>query len=375
MRPYRRRVCQAAAALTATLLATATPDALACSVFTVADASGVYFGNNEDYVKPGYLWTVPARKGRLARICFGFEDRFMQGGMNERGLCFDASALPEVTWEKPKGKPSDRKLIERIMETCATVDEALAQFEAHHSPHLAKSQFMFADAGGAAAVVTGLPDGRLSVVRRSESALIMTNTRLEAAAYRCPRYVRAEQVLDAGTPGLARVRDALAAIRQTGPACTVYSTIYEPAARRFHVYEYGDFSTVRSFDFDVLLAEGPHDTALAALFDSAPGAFEARCGGDAQTYDTRVALSAEELAAYAGRYRGDQSGQVGTFAVEDGDLVFTSSQGHQLRVWPEGRDRFRMPDGGQVIFHRVNGAIAGLSVFGGGGYQSATRVP
>jgi hypothetical protein len=359
--------------LALTLLTLALP-AGACSVLTAVGDAGVFFGNNEDYFKPGYLWVTPARKGRLARVNFGFQDRFMQGGMNERGLCVDASALNAVPWDNRDGKKAVRNLIELAMERCGTVDEVLALFETHHCKHLGSGQFMFTDAGGDAVILTGLPDGRISAIRRTDGSLLMTNTRLEMSPYRCPRFVRAEQVLEAGPASLERVRDALAAIHQQGEASTVYSTIYEPKTRRIHIYHLADFSSARSFDFDTLLRDGPRDIALADLFQAPPEAFEALRKRPARVYDTRVDLSPEQLAEYTGQYRGDQTGRTGEVTADAGDLVLTNSDGAQLRVWPEGRDRFRMADGGQIIFGRESGTVRHLAVLAAGGIQTATRI-
>ena len=57
----------------------------------------VLYGNNEDYHIPTtYYWTRPSGDGRYGGWYVGFDDRFAQGGVNEKGLAFDYNALPEV---------------------------------------------------------------------------------------------------------------------------------------------------------------------------------------------------------------------------------------------------------------------------------------
>ena len=119
-------------------------------MFTLVRDGTVLMGNNEDFVKPGYVWFVPAADGRLGSANFGFKNRFVQGSMNEKGLCFDAA-------------------------------EAL--FQEYNCKHLAHSHFMLADASGASMVVEWLPDSGLNIVRREGDYQLITNTRLAESGF------------------------------------------------------------------------------------------------------------------------------------------------------------------------------------------------
>ncbi len=61
------------------LLGCSAVESLACSVFCVVRAGKVLFCNNEDYIKPGFIWFVPAAEGRFGRVNLGFEDQFAKG--------------------------------------------------------------------------------------------------------------------------------------------------------------------------------------------------------------------------------------------------------------------------------------------------------
>ncbi|MEO1367809.1 MAG: carcinine hydrolase/isopenicillin-N N-acyltransferase family protein, partial [Acidobacteriota bacterium] len=190
---------RAAAALASSLALAAAflpAAASACSILTFRDADRILVGNNEDWKEPGYLWFEPGADGRYGRVNVGFENRFSQGSMNEKGLIFDAAVVPDVPWEEDPTKETPTNLLEKIMDECATVEEALEYFETYNSPHLAFSQFLFADAAGDSAVVTWR-DGALSVERIVGRHLVATNSRLQGTGYRCQRHARAEQVLDA----------------------------------------------------------------------------------------------------------------------------------------------------------------------------------
>lgn len=97
----------------------------ACTIFCVVRDGQVLFCNNEDFTKPGYIWFVPAGNGRYGRVNLGFEDRFVQGSMNDQGLAFDATALSAIPWKSDPNRETPRNLIEKIMNECATVEEAL----------------------------------------------------------------------------------------------------------------------------------------------------------------------------------------------------------------------------------------------------------
>ena len=111
------RIGALTAAISVSVLAP--PAALACSAFLVADEDAVLFGNNEDYWNPLIkMWVVPGGDGDYGRVCFGYDNFYPQGGMNEKGLVFDGFATSSNPVTKSLDKPRFRGNI---------VDEALAR--------------------------------------------------------------------------------------------------------------------------------------------------------------------------------------------------------------------------------------------------------
>ena len=80
----------------------------ACAMFSMVSGDTVLMGNNEDYIKPGYIWFVPAEGETLGRVNFGFSDKFAQGSMNEKGLCFDAAVVGKVPYTPDPAKPTPK---------------------------------------------------------------------------------------------------------------------------------------------------------------------------------------------------------------------------------------------------------------------------
>jgi hypothetical protein len=340
------------------------PRAQACAMIAAHSGDAFYFGSNEDYIEPGYYWVKPAAKGRLGRVAFGFKDQFMQGGMNEMGLCFDAAVVTTIPWELDPKKETPKNLLDKIMDECGTVAEALSYFEQYNCKHLASAQFMFADATGAAVVVTGDPRGHLSVMPRNAPVLMNTNVRLEFSQYRCPRYVLAEQTLQkAPSLGLAAVAEALGAIHQEGKdAYTTYTYIAEPLRGVIHVYQHGNMAESITLDVKSLLAEGKQKVALGPLFKQGPTLEEIRAAKP-RTYQTAIALSPAAVKRFCGTYHvAEPATDVFVRPGEGSQLTMVVGDQDPLTLAPESPNKFRiLPDAGQVTFQSdPNGKLMGF---------------
>ena len=332
-------------------LSLATPLAYACAMFTWVQGDTVLMGNNEDYIKPGYVWFVPAAEGRLGRVNFGFSDRFAQGSMNEKGLAFDAAVVAEISWDPDPAKKDTKNLLEVIMDTCGTVEEALELFAQYNCKHLARSQFMFADASGDAAVVTWMPEKGLSVVRRTGDYLLNTNTRLEYSQFRCERYVLAERkIRESQVPSVDLARDALSAIHQKGEgAFTSYSNVFDLKKGLVHVYNLANYEEVVTFNLAEELVKGAHRTALKKVFKESPS-LKAIRSVPPRSYDTRIDLSAEQLQRFSGKYSVMGGKAVIDVEVAGDDLRFIPPDGKAAHLFPESATKFRIVEGGQVTF-------------------------
>ncbi len=338
------------------------PCAQACAMFTLVSGDSVLMGNNEDFIKPGYVWFVPAAEGRLGRVNFGFADKFAQGSMNEKGLTFDAAVVAEIPWEPDPVKKDTKNLLEVIIDTCGTVEEALQLFGEYNCKHLSGSQFMFADATGDAAVVTWLPEKGLSVVRRTGDYLLNTNTRLDYSQYRCERYVLAERRLVQGgaAPELV-ARDALDAIHQEGEgAFTSYSTIYDLKKGLVHVYNLANYDEVVTFNLAEELSKGADRSALKDLFKDSPRLKDIR-KVPPRTYETRIELPAEQLQRFAGKYSVMDGKAIINVEVAGNELLFIPPDGKAAHLFPESETKFRIVEGGQVTFTgSEDGKITGM---------------
>lgn len=333
---------------------------------TLRDRDTVLMGNNEDWKEPGVIWFVPGKRGRYGRVNVGFRDDFAQGGMNEKGLSFDAAALQRVPWSEDPKKKTPRNLLEKIMNECATVAEAVEYFETYNSRHLAAAQFLFADATGDSAIIAWDAETGLVVDRIEGAHQVITNTRLKNTEYRCHRFTRAERVLESRSEvSVAAVAAALEAVRQWGEAFTSYSTVYDLKAKTVHVFNLGHFGESVVFDLKAELAKQPATYELKDLFRHSPDLAEIRAKPQRQDFGTRVSLSDKVLNRYAGVYSPEDAPDVRIIVRRDGEGLRVETPGQpDARLFPESEVSFRLiPDRGQVTFHVApDGSVEGLTL-------------
>jgi hypothetical protein len=136
----------------------------ACTVFVLTDANQTLFCNNEDWSNPKTrIWFVPAGKDYYGCAYVGFDNGWAQGGLNTEGLAFDWVAGYQEVWAQdsnlptPRGNPS-----QRMLESCATVEEAVAFYRRYWESSFSYAKILVADRTGAS-VVIGARDGRLHV--------------------------------------------------------------------------------------------------------------------------------------------------------------------------------------------------------------------
>ena len=134
-----------------------------------------------------YIQIEPSSRNRFARLWYGW-DNFAQGGINEKGLFFDAAVTPEQQRIKGYNNPN-YNLGDKILANCETVEEAL-EFLEKEKIALNRSHIMFGDRKGNAVIVEWV-NGKKELHWIKDNKLIMTNYLLsepDAGNYPCYRY-------------------------------------------------------------------------------------------------------------------------------------------------------------------------------------------
>ena len=248
--------------------------ASACTIITMARGTNVWIGNNEDWTDPRTkMWIVPASTGEYGRVLFGFENRFIQGGINERGLFLDANALQPPGWKPDPAKPLfedsfDKQIGDYILAHCASVADAIMFFKTY-SVFLDGGKFVIADAGGESITVEWAA-GQDRITRRDGTYQISSNIpqwNIVPGKVDDPRYNIAEKViLRRNDVSLDTVRAVLSATHKEWAYPTIYSYICDLESLTVYLYNFHNFEEAHVFNLRTELSKGLREYDIPSLF-------------------------------------------------------------------------------------------------------------
>lgn len=248
----------------AAVLLAVTP-AQSCLILVLTKDNHVLVGNHEDWTaRDARLRFIPAGSGKLAVAVFDFESEgFIQGGVNEAGLFFDATATPFVPLDfSAKQKFEGKDMWLTLLQKCRTVGEAIAFVERYQVPELERVHLLFADKTGQS-VIIGAYEGKLTYTWKTQPHQVLTNFNVVDPEYGgeqpCPRYAAANVLLGKGV-------DPMDVLRQTTQGeLTVYTTLVDLTDGVLQVGYLADFSRLVSFSLQKEW-QHPRDVALRDLF-------------------------------------------------------------------------------------------------------------
>jgi hypothetical protein len=223
----------------------------ACSIFVLTDGRRVLFCNNEDWSNPKTkIWFVPGASGRGCAYV-GFDDDWAQGGLNADGLAFDWVAGFKETWEPDPKKPAAKgNSARRVLETCATVEEAIAFYQKHHEPCFSYGKMLVADRTGASAVI-GAKGGRLH-------AETMNQARGLGLGFGMRGDFATRMLTQEPEPTAANAAKVLRAARQEGKYATKYSNVFDLNTGDILLFRFPDQADPVKLDLAAELKKGGH---------------------------------------------------------------------------------------------------------------------
>lgn len=189
----------------------------ACTILVLTDADRALFFNNEDWFNPATrLWFVPAGKDHLGCAYLGFDNGWAQGGLNTAGLAFDwVSGFDEKYEPDSKLRPVRGNPSERMIESCTTVEEAVAFYREYREPDFARSRILIADRTGAS-VVIGAQNGKLHFASLRQSR-----------GFGYGRVALEQELRKSPAPTVANGVAILRACLQPGDGGTKYSNVFD----------------------------------------------------------------------------------------------------------------------------------------------------
>lgn len=244
-----------------------------CTTFLAKVGDTVLFGNNEDYDNPNtYIWIEPSSSVGYAGLYFGYSADRPQGGMNEKGLAFDALALPPTSLNPhpelmSKGS-SDTKFIAKFMSQCATVEEVIELSQEYNWGESIGFQVLFADQTGDAVIISGGSDGELAYTRKppGDGYLIGTNFNRanpenHAGQYPCWRYDTVDsQLSQIDNESDLSVDQALAILEEVHieglNENTLYSNVFDLRRGELHLVYWHQYGEVITLNVSETIAAG-----------------------------------------------------------------------------------------------------------------------
>lgn len=226
----------------------------ACTIFVLAEGHQVLFCNNEDWKDPHTrIWFVPGGKSRHGCAYVGFRNQWAQGGLNNKGLAFDwtagitlegadATPLPlQPKMKRVRGNPA-----ERMLESCGSIEEAIAFYGSHKEPGFAHATMLVADRSGSFAVF-GAKGGRLHVLKGKGCAI-----------WGWQGAKAAKLVSLNSSPVVTNAAKILDGARSEGDYGTKYSNIFDLRTCEISLFEFSKASTATTLDLAEELGKGRH---------------------------------------------------------------------------------------------------------------------
>jgi hypothetical protein len=249
----------------------------------VSYGNAVLFGNNEDYDNPyTYLWAVPPGKGTYGGVYLGYTYGRPQGGINEKGLAFDALALPTARLdprpELPYRGRGDTQFLGKMMSHSATVEEALAFAQGLNWGTSVAFQVLLADATGDAVIIGAGPDGGLAFTRKPQGDGYLVGTNFNRANPEnrygdppCRRYDTAvemlEQIETETDLDVGHVQSILDAVHVEGAEQnTLYSNVFDLRNGVIYLYYWHQYGQVVTLDVQDQIDKKASTTRLSELF-------------------------------------------------------------------------------------------------------------
>lgn len=262
-----------------------------CTIFSVEYNGSVFFGNNEDDVgsrKNSRVWFVPASDNTTYGCAyFGFYDNLPGGddidnlaigGINTKGLCFDANGVPLVFVDTNNVGPKRSSIRDwgAILKECASVEEVIQWHQNHNMGGYWGNQVHWADATGDAVVIGPGINGWLSFTRKVSDYLISTNFNLVGynlsnpnISYPCTRYTAVQTLLNIHLSNdeltLELMRDILDSVHFPSTSeylGTVYSNIFDLKSGDIYLYILGDYNEVFTLNLYEELEKGEHEMRI-----------------------------------------------------------------------------------------------------------------
>ena len=238
-----------------------------CTLFWANMNDHILCAKNMDWSNPETrMLFIPASEGKYGRVYFGIESEYgftNTSGMNEMGLWYGGASLPERTdiyntYNRPRW---DYELIEKTMEECATVDEAIEVFTEYWEPNWNGHSLIADKYGNCVVIEYGEKD--VVFIRNENNYQVVTNFYLSDTInsrwYDCYRYNIANEILtNSSEISFDLFRNIADETHADGNGQTTLTNIHDLTTGDIQLYNMRNFNEVLKINLFEELEKGGH---------------------------------------------------------------------------------------------------------------------
>jgi hypothetical protein len=219
----------------------------ACTIFVLTDDHRVLFCNNEDWINPATrIWFVQGGTGHHGCVYVGYNDGWARGGMNTEGLACDWVGGFAENWQADAATCVRGNPTERMLECCATVEDAIAFFKKHKESDFIRAKIFVADKYGMS-VIIGVRSGKLQLEKSKRS-------RGFGYAFQAFNECFAKNSEITVPNGASILHSCL----QEGKYATKYSNIFDLKSGDIYLYQYHQHLESMRMNLFTELSKGSH---------------------------------------------------------------------------------------------------------------------
>jgi hypothetical protein len=263
----------------------------ACSAFYAKDKNNIYVGINVDWkVSDSQIHFFPPANNKYGYLNFNirgyFDNSFGDtGGINDQGLFYewtDNLYPKDFSFHVPGTVNYNGYIIDLIMTTCTTVEEAENLFKTYNAPYFSYTHLLIGDRSGNSLVIERAENDSLTFIRSGKSYQLVTNflnsyldNPKTTDFIACYRYEYIDKMLednkDISMDLFRTILDGAANKGQENP--TIFSIIYD--IKNLVVYTYINQNYEETFKFNLIeeLKKGQHSLSLPQLFSGIKGIY------------------------------------------------------------------------------------------------------
>lgn len=240
----------------------------ACTIFYASRDGVILAGNNEDWEDPSTkMWFFPPAGNMHGWIKFGFGSGFPQGGMNDQGLFWDATACSYLAmpYSEANKEIYFGPVMQKVIEECGNIEDAQMIFAQYFCEDQYKAQYLVGDSSGHSMIVEGD-----NIIVNEDSYQVLTNfyqSHPELGGYPCWRFETATEMLSSNdklTPYFAG--SVLSATHQEGRYPSQYSNIYDLKNGLIYLFYYHNYEEFIKIDLIEELKKGYRSYNIPELF-------------------------------------------------------------------------------------------------------------